>query len=500
MTRLTKLALFSTLISIVLLSSFGRVSVSSIPPLTPIGAPFFGVTIAALSSTWPVTVPFGTLGKTASGGPPGGTYWLSLEPSNGTFDWAPLDKLIAEAKGGGISDIVYTLYETPTWASSNPTQGCFATQRFGILGCAAPPKSISDWDTFVTALVNRYKGQIQYYEVWNEPNVSTEYSGNITEMVTLAQHAYTIIKSIDPSAFVLAPGVSVAGTAPYTPGCSPSLCWLAEYFQAGGGKYADGVDFHGKTCLSNNFICTKEGIACSSDEIEACAGSSLIAQINSVRSLMATYGVSDKFLMDTEGGYSEEVGEQNLWGTPDQQTAFVSRFFIIQASENLRKVVWFSWLMNKQSGLLGFGTSPAEAETNEGYEQTHAWLIGATFSGPCSLSDGVWTCGITNPQGYQELVVWSDTNSSASTYTPPSQYTQYLDLAGQVHPISIGAPVGVDEKPILLESTSATTSSSSSSGVSEFPMAWSAVAFVAVLISVVTLLRLRKSTTVKSMM
>lgn len=474
MKSFVRLTSASALIFLMLISNLGQLSVTSASTSSSIPASFFGITIDTSVTSWPVTLPFGTVGKTAAGGPQGGTfdtYWLGLEPSNGTFDWTPLDNLIAAARSAGIASVMYTLYETPTWASSNPTQSCFATQKFGILGCAAPPRYISDWDTFVTRLVTRYKGQIQYYEVWNEPNVSTEYSGNITEMVTLAQHAYGIIKSIDPSALVLAPGISVGGIATYTTGCSPSLCWLAEYLQAGGGQYADGVDFHGKTCVAANSVCSRLGIACPSyAEIEQCQGSSVIAQIDDVRSLMSAYEISGKFVVDSEGGYSEDIGKNNLWGTADQQTATVSRFFIVRASEDLKVAVWFSWFpsgfsVNGQS-LSGLGTSTASSEISQAYRQTYDWLVGASFTSPCSLSNGLWTCSITSPQGHQELILWGDTNSSVASYTPPSQYIQYQDLAGRIRAISPGSSIGVNEKPILLGSTTFTTSNNSTTSPS----------------------------------
>lgn len=459
---------------LILASGFWMEPVSSAAPKPAVPASFFGITVTSTVTTWPVPLPFGTAGKTAAGGPPGGTYWLSLEPSNGSFDWAPLDNLVRAARAAGVADVTYTLYETPNWASSAPNQACFATQNFGIVGCAAPPKHMSDWDAFVTALATRYKGQIQYYELWNEPNVQTEYSGNVSEMISMAQHAYGIVKSIDPSALVLTPGVSVAGIAPYTPGCSPSTCWLAQYLQAGGGKYADGVAFHGKTCLSDNQVCDQEGIGCSSAEIEACAGTGLVSQIKALRSLMETYGMAGKPLVDTEGGYSDEVGLKSLFGSADQQAAFVSRFFILQASENLSSAVWFSWLMNRKTGLMGLGTAAAETETNQSYMQTHEWLLGSTFGGPCSLSGGVWACSLSNSVGDNELLAWADTNSSASSYLPAFQVAEYQDLKGATHVVNSGQAVPIDEGPILLEggpsSTSNSTTAAASGSTSSSPL------------------------------
>ena len=48
-------------------------------------------------------------------------------------------------------------------------------------------------------------------------------------LLTMAQHAYQIIKSINPAAQVITPTVSASG--------GPS--WLDAYLAGGGGEYAD---------------------------------------------------------------------------------------------------------------------------------------------------------------------------------------------------------------------------------------------------------------------
>ena len=266
-------------------------------------------------------MPVGTLGKTE------GSEWNDLEPSNGTFVWTRLDSALSEAKSAGITNFIYTLWSTPEWASSAPDQSCILTAIENITGCAAPPTNIGDWDSFVTALVTRYKGEIQYYELWNEANLAETYSGNVSEMVTMAQHAYDDIKSIDPSAIVLTPSSSSLGILPYTPGCNPAECWLAQYLQAGGGKYADGTAFHGYAYLTNDAAGVKVGIACPTGEIEACAGTPLTTEIAGVRSLIANYSLSSKPLIDTEGGLPSDIISKNLTGTADQQTAYLARWF-----------------------------------------------------------------------------------------------------------------------------------------------------------------------------
>jgi Abnormal spindle-like microcephaly-assoc'd, ASPM-SPD-2-Hydin len=423
------------------LTGIGTASGSSGMPNT-----FFGITVGPLNSatSWPVPVPFGTSGKAT-----GGSYWFNLEPSSGTYDWTPLDNLVNSALNAGITNIMYTFFETPQWASSNPTQSCAATQNWGVYGCAAPPADIDDWNNFVTALVTRYKGKITYYEPWNEPDVSTEYSGTIAQMLTLAQNAYQIIKSIDPGATVLTPSVSIGGVLSSDPNCGSSTCWLAAYLAAGGGSYADGVGFHGKACDTGSSICVTYNIACPSTAIQQCAGTPLINQIADARTIMANNGLSAKTLINTEGGYTTSVATNDLSSaSADQQSAYVSRFFILQASENLPIAVWFSWLQDVTGfNFTGFGTTAAEAENNQAYQQTYNWLVGSTMNGPCSEEqDSVWACPLTLASGQTALIVWSD---SATSYTPVGGFTSYVNLSGNSFPISGPVPIGI--QPILLE-------------------------------------------------
>ena len=57
----------------------------------------------------------------------------------------------------------------------------------------APPSSMSYWDNYVTAIATHAAGRIKYWELWNEPNEAT-YCGDMPTIITMAQHAYQIIK------------------------------------------------------------------------------------------------------------------------------------------------------------------------------------------------------------------------------------------------------------------------------------------------------------------
>jgi polysaccharide biosynthesis protein PslG len=411
---------------------------------------FFGLSVVDLGNPlpWPLTVPVGTLGKTQ------GTEWNDVEPSNGTFDWTPLDNSISKAEGAGVNSFVYTFWSTPVWASSAPTQSCILTAIENITGCAAPPSKLSYWDAFVKAVVSRYKDQIQYYELGNEANLAETYSGNVSEMVTLAQHAYEDIKSIEPSAIVLSPSVSTIGVAPYAPGCNVAECWLAEYLQAGGGRYADGIAFHDYAYFSTNPTAVSLGIACTQGDIEQCAGSPLETVVGDLRSLLSTYGLAGKPIFDTEGGFPSDIISADLLGTAAEQAAYVSRWFVVQASENVSVAVWFSEFPT-QGALAGFGTTSAQAEDNQAYLQTYSWLVGSSVTSPCSRSTGLWTCDLTLSDGEQGQIVFADSGNASLPYSPSSPYSKVQDLNGTTYPAKGQVDVGM--APVLFTSTPTTT-------------------------------------------
>ena len=134
--------------------------------------------------------------------------------------------------------------------------------------------------------------------------------------------------------------------------------------------------------------------------------------------------------------------------TADQQSAYVSRFYIVQASEGLPIAVWFSWLAPSTFPFTGFGTTAAEAENNQAYQQTHNWLLGATMGGACAAdANAVWTCPLTLASGRAALIVWSD---SATSYSSGAKYSSYQSLTGITSPIGGGVvPIGI--LPILLQ-------------------------------------------------
>ena len=163
--------------------------------------------------------------------PPLGTKWSVIEKNKGGFKY--LDKEILLAKNAGFQ-ILGSLDKTPRWASTAPEN----ERRFW----SYPPKNFDDWDRYVYNVVSHYKGVIDYWEVWNEPD-----SGgflNVPDVlgierkpdvyVELLKRAYVAAKKANPNAVI------VGGVATGQP---PSR-WLKKIFDKGALDYMDIASFH----------------------------------------------------------------------------------------------------------------------------------------------------------------------------------------------------------------------------------------------------------------
>jgi hypothetical protein len=163
-------------------------------------------------------------------------YWESIETSKNTYDWSKVDAVRDEAARKGVT-ILPVLYGFPAWtyrraAYANDQINCLRTDQFDSAKCQNYPNGSynyklyqyltpkrEDFVDFVKALVNRYKNDFKYWEVWNEPNWCI--NGNQSDVNGrcwappeagvfggVMKEVYPAIKSIDASAKVILGGLS----------------------------------------------------------------------------------------------------------------------------------------------------------------------------------------------------------------------------------------------------------------------------------------------------
>ena len=378
---------------------------SPIPaPLPVASSAFFGLTVLNYQSMTPQL----TFGTTRTWDAYPALDWAEANPAAGQNNFGPLNTFIATNQSRA-TQILYTFGRTPQWASTSPE----AAGPYGPGQCARP--ILSAWDQYVTAVVTNAAGRIKYWELWNEPDQAASYCGDIPSMVAMAQHAYAIIKRIDPSAIVLSPAASGETGA----------TWLNSFLAAGGLHTFDIVAFHGY-------------------------GGAQAEQINKIvddyRRVMSSNNLSALPLWDTECSWGE-----NSIGDDAHRAAFLAKYFFLQWSRGVDRVLWYAYDGDPQWGRLIDATGKL-LPSGIAYGESYKWIVGATLTQPCAQDQsGTWTCSISRPGGYQAQILWNSTVSGSINAKAPPQMTDYRDLAGGVNSIVHGT-VSVQNLPILVES------------------------------------------------
>jgi hypothetical protein len=361
-----------------------------------------------------------------------GTKWSDLNPSDGVYDWAQLDKWLSAAKEHGTTEILYTMGFTPQWASSNPGD---TSCRYS-LGACDPPEDLNPdgtgtdqhWKDFIRAIATHAAGRIGYWELWNEPAMSFYWNGTFPQLVRMAQDARTIILSIDPKAKLLSPPNGAQG--PWV------LKWWTNYATAGGLQYADIAAVHG-------------GIL--SDCGNPPQAAEFITIVKNLRGILAAYN-QGKPIWDTEANWGNWT--KNCFTDQDLQAAFLAQFYFFHRSMEVVRLYWYSY-SDPEDGTLYDTETGKLTKGGVAYQQVHDWMIEKTLRS-CSANNTIWTCRFTDTHGYVGEAIW-DTSQGCShgscqtlDYSVSKVFTHYRTLGGETIKIANGSvPIGA--KPILLE-------------------------------------------------
>ena len=121
--------------------------------------------------------------------------WQQVQPRAGVFDWEALDTVVRTARANGM-DVLITLRAISSWGTKVPANAK------DLYKGASLPLDMTSWETFVSAMADRYRGGGVAYEIENEPN-SKFWSGTMDDYLTLLKATFAAITRSDPRATVL---------------------------------------------------------------------------------------------------------------------------------------------------------------------------------------------------------------------------------------------------------------------------------------------------------
>ncbi|WP_170834914.1 LamG-like jellyroll fold domain-containing protein [Terriglobus roseus] len=355
-------------------------------------------------------------------------YWQQIEPSSGQFNWTNMDKTILSGTQNGTTDFIFTLGHVPAWASSKPTD---YTCSEGPGSCDYP--TMAAFDDFLTHVVQRYCGTVKYYEAWNEPDNYTFWNGTNQQLLEIASHVYSIVKSpancaiggVNPNQ-VLLPPVSSTGLQ--------SLSWLDSFLAVAGSKYpyADITAFHGY-----GYDNSPEGIT---------------QGVAAFKQVVQRYGLGNLPIWNTEANW----GTRNAYVSQDQDAAWLMRYYLAQAGTGVSRFVWYAYDNCAWGPLWGSScdASNKPLDSWSGIRQAglsfgvlEQWIVGKTVSECDRYQNGLWSCRVQGASGYNGWIVWS--TSGSLPVTVPSGMTDYRDYLNNTH--SVPAALTVSSLPLLLE-------------------------------------------------
>jgi hypothetical protein len=401
------------------------------PPRYKVPATFFGLNVnvrATQDQPWPA-VPFGSFRFWDSA-----TGWAQINTAKDRYDWTQLDKWLTALKAHDVDDTLYTFGRVPRFASSKPNdQSC----AYGPGQCDPPSDLKSDgsgsdqyWKDFVAAIAthgkNSHTVRIKYWELWNEPWSPDFWTGSLAQLVRMASDAHEILHRIDPDAIVLSPPLPLR---------YPRYAqFMADYFAAGGGKYADAIALHG-------YVHAKPGVHP--------VAADFVTYLVELRKVLAQYGQNSKPLWDTEASWGNT---KNFLPDEDMQAAFLAQFYLIHWSQGVERLYWYAYNNGTVGGLwtsdAGNPSYPGRVtKAGMAYREVYGWLVGAAMTRPCAQDGSQWTCSITKADGHEAQIVWSPDREQS--YTAKPAFTRMRGLDRNANPIS--GPIKIGPKPILLE-------------------------------------------------
>jgi photosystem II stability/assembly factor-like uncharacterized protein len=235
--------------------------------------------------------------------------WQEIEPTQGEWHWEYPDFLTRAADFYDL-DLIVRLDHPPEWALRGQ----------GTAG-HAPPFDEAAYLRFVEAVARRYRGRIQGYIIWNEPNLAREWGGTPDPIAytRLLQRAYMKIKQHDPLAHVISAGLSPTNAQPPLGGQSEQALddriFLEHMYLAGARPFFDALGAHAY------------GFAYPPDDPPGAHGGLNFDRILDLRAVMEAHRDESKPIWATEVGWTTRGTGEHAWltVTPQQQADYLAR-------------------------------------------------------------------------------------------------------------------------------------------------------------------------------
>jgi hypothetical protein len=366
-----------------------------------------------------------------------GVNWNQVETAPGVYDWTRLDQLVAAAQAAH-AEVLMTVAMTPSFYAPVPTD---------------PPSTVGPYARFVRALMTRYRSfngarGISEYQVWNEANISTFWTGTTRKLAQLTQAMARARDQLDPQARVIGPAMVTR--------LNFELRGIASYYDyrlhgVPVWRYLDAVSLNMYPMPQYG---SRPGVP--EDSIRC---------LHAVqRVLRASHVPASLPIWNTEVNYGVNVGPMS--GTPaipistTAQASNVVRTYLLNAANGVSRVFWYRYDMGRNStgGTIGDTLLSTPREPDEispaglAYVLVQQWmhgtLVGSHGQPPCARDKhGTYTCVVRDSTGTRRIY-WNPFHHAKVTLAGNAHRTQ--DALGTITLVDPGSRLRVGPTPVMV--------------------------------------------------
>ena len=349
--------------------------------------------------------------------------WNIIEKEDGTYYYTKSDKWINKAYENGISIIGILGYGSTTFMGSDSK--------------ISTEEELQHFLKFVNDFATRYKGKINYYEYWNEPNTILNTNEEVYWYVRTVKELYPLLKSIDSNIKLTIGAMRTDGAASNTFKTSNEI--FDMFYENNLDKYSDNFSIHVYDYRKD--------------------------QLNNIYRRLIEEHVN---LFSDDGGFQEYLVTEhgastfkaNGGATEEKQASVLITQSIINDEYNVETDISYTFRNRTATeensetiARYNFGTisqdytpKPAYYTMKNYYENTN----GAEYIGTVNLADGLET-HVYDKDGKTKIITWS-TNTNNTISIPYENFTA-SDMYGNAIENTDGT-LKIISSPVYLDNVS----------------------------------------------
>ncbi len=360
------------------------------------------------------------------------TRWSRVQPTED--DWAFQGEATVDRCLAAGMNVLGVFFATPLWAVDAVPGTRTHSYRAG------PPRDMDEYLEYVRRVVERYRGRIRYWEVWNEPDATGFWKGTAEDYAELLRATYPVAKQANPDCVIIGGGGLHLSQRE----------WIETAAEAGMLDWCDWLSYHAYFNASDSTDVALDNVRYFQD-------------------LLARYGKSDIPLICTEGGVTDTTFYEGLdfeelppervrppmsWKRGACRLVQVAA---LEMSEGVRKRFYYYHKPPKAARSY-FDYSALEVN-GAPRPKLLAWaamerqLRGLDFARRVGAKG--WRAMVFEGNGRAVAVAWADDGTEARLPRPLPEHASLVDLMGVASPLPEGGRLTLTDEPVYIEITGA---------------------------------------------